>query len=384
MVTQLAAYSCDYSRLEKTIFERSRIRTLKTLVVGAGALGNEVVKTLGLLGVGRIAIVDPDVVEASNLTRSVLFRTPEALGRNKAIALTEAAERLFPDTSMIGIGREIADLGFQEINSADIVFSCLDSDLARLETAYISTKLDLPVVDAGLGMENYSHGRTNYFPGRRAACFGCRLTAQRRRELLTLWDSAARPCGVNTAEAEGGGYPSTPTMAAVVGAMQVELGLRRLLGGKSRDPDGATTVEISFNPAPKLETFSVPLGQDCPFHEDPGVLIPGPEPPSALTVQGLLDRAENGGDRGVVLVLDWPICTRARCRDCGFSWPPMQRLATVRRRGRCPGCGSREIQEQETIRSVDRKSPWASVTLAELGLPNRHLHTIRFTRGRNS
>ena len=63
----------DYSRLEKTVFSRSRVSSLSVLVVGAGALGNEAIKNLALLGVGNLYIVDPDILERSNLTRSILF-----------------------------------------------------------------------------------------------------------------------------------------------------------------------------------------------------------------------------------------------------------------------------------------------------------------------
>ena len=44
------------------------------LVVGAGALGNELLKNLALLGVGTIVVIDLDAVENSNLSRCVLFR----------------------------------------------------------------------------------------------------------------------------------------------------------------------------------------------------------------------------------------------------------------------------------------------------------------------
>src|SRR5258708_4352384 len=55
-------------------WEREKVQTAKVLVVGAGALGNEVIKNLTLMGVGHIFVLDFDTVEAANLSRSVLFR----------------------------------------------------------------------------------------------------------------------------------------------------------------------------------------------------------------------------------------------------------------------------------------------------------------------
>lgn len=50
-------------------WDQQRLARARVLVVGAGALGNEVLKNLALLGVGRIYIVDFDQVEMSNLSR---------------------------------------------------------------------------------------------------------------------------------------------------------------------------------------------------------------------------------------------------------------------------------------------------------------------------
>jgi hypothetical protein len=53
-------------------WERDKVRDARVLVVGAGALGNEVIKNLALMGVGHLFIVDFDTIEAANLSRSVL------------------------------------------------------------------------------------------------------------------------------------------------------------------------------------------------------------------------------------------------------------------------------------------------------------------------
>src|SRR5579859_4138862 len=121
-----AIKSIDYSRTEPTSFAKANVSNLKTVVVGAGALGNEVVKALGLLGCGEALIVDPDVIERHNLTRSLLFRTDEAVGRNKAVSLMAACQHYFPDTRWSAMATEIVDVGSERIAESDILFSCVD------------------------------------------------------------------------------------------------------------------------------------------------------------------------------------------------------------------------------------------------------------------
>jgi adenylyltransferase/sulfurtransferase len=368
----------DYARLAQTVFNQPAVRDLRVVVVGAGALGNEVVKTLGLLGIRRITVVDPDAVERPDLTRSLLLRKENALGRNKATALADLAGELFPDTLITGIGKEIADVGFQELAPADLIFGCVDSDLARLEIAYISTQLDLPVLDGGLGAPDYSRGRVSFFPGSIGACFSCRLTQHKRRELLTLWEAASRPCWLEADGLNRPSYPSTPMMAAVVGGMQVELGLRRLLETEQPGESLGRTVEIVLEPPPRLDMFSISVSQTCPFHAANSLSLRVPAPPSA-TVRSLLDEAAHGvaGRGAAVLVLDWPICTSAQCAECGHGWSPMLRLAAFRRSGACPQCSSRHFSERETLRSIERSSPWADWALEELNLPIAHLHLVQ-------
>ena len=57
---------------------QSSLEDASVLVVGAGALGNEVCKLLVQLGVHRIALVDPDTVALANLNRCVFFSPQDA------------------------------------------------------------------------------------------------------------------------------------------------------------------------------------------------------------------------------------------------------------------------------------------------------------------
>src|SRR5688500_20379818 len=76
--------------------DQQRLRRARVVVIGAGALGNEIVKNLALLGVGNLFIADMDKIENSNLSRSVLYRASDN-GSYKATAAAAAARDIYPD-----------------------------------------------------------------------------------------------------------------------------------------------------------------------------------------------------------------------------------------------------------------------------------------------
>lgn len=348
----------DTSRLDGTLFGAERVRRLSAVVAGAGALGNEVVKALGLLGVSRVLIVDPDTVEPSNLSRSFLFRQRDYDGFNKAEALAAAAGGLFPDTEMLATPGEIADTG-PAIEGADLIFSCVDNDSARVEIAYLSTRSGVPVADAGLGGQRYSHGRVSWFPGKEAACYACLLPAQRRREILTVWQSDSFSCW---AAVEGGVVPSTPTMSAIIGSMQVELGIRNLLGAASH----SETVELSLDGAPRLQLLRNVRAVSCPFHgsvDEIRVLVAGD-----LTADQVLASVRVPVGRVAWVHLDWPVCARARCLLCGHCWAPLVRAGLLRRNGRCPACASGNLLIERNISSITSGDAFARRPLREFGI----------------
>jgi adenylyltransferase/sulfurtransferase len=374
-----ATWSVDYSSTEHTGIARSKVGSLKTVVVGAGALGNEVTQALGLLGCGEVFIVDPDVIERHNLTRSVLFRTEEAIGGNKAVILAAGCQHYFPETLWTAMPTEIADSGLERIAESDIIFSCVDSDLARLEIAYLGTKLDLPVCDAGLGVENYTTARVSFFPGRRSASFCCMLPPARRRELLTMWDCRSFPCwaGIDPTTA----WPGTPTAAAIAGSIQVETGIRLLWELRCGLSPSAQSIELVLGDTPQLASFRIPIGSGCPFHEEIPANYVLQAANSNITVRQLLGLAARGRSGDPVLVLDWPLCVGARCRVCGSQWPVMRRLAGFRRAGACPACLSKRLVIERSVHQIDLGSDLADHSLQSLGLPDRHLYTIEFLGG---
>src|SRR5215468_11754277 len=76
-------------------WDQKTLQAARVLVIGAGALGNEILKNLALLGFERIVVVDLDRIEESNLSRAILFNS-EDVGLFKAEAAARSFNRIAP------------------------------------------------------------------------------------------------------------------------------------------------------------------------------------------------------------------------------------------------------------------------------------------------
>ncbi|HEY8669164.1 MAG TPA: ThiF family adenylyltransferase, partial [Tepidisphaeraceae bacterium] len=125
-------------------WDQKKLAAAKVLVIGAGALGNEIVKNLALLGVGNVLIADMDRIENSNLSRSVLYRAQDN-GRPKAEVAAEAARDIYPAIKAHHFnGNVVYDLGLGVFRWADVVIGGLDNREARLAINRACWKVNRP------------------------------------------------------------------------------------------------------------------------------------------------------------------------------------------------------------------------------------------------
>ena len=126
------------------VLDMDRIQNARTLVVGAGALGNEVVKCLILSGFRNIMMVDMDDVTTSNLNRCVFFRESDVRNGMKVDIVAKRASELDPDVKIIPKAIRIQELKEWDF---DIVLGCLDNISARLHTNAHCVYHNIPYVD---------------------------------------------------------------------------------------------------------------------------------------------------------------------------------------------------------------------------------------------
>lgn len=128
-----------------------RIRASKALVVGAGAVGNEVCKNLGLLGIGKMVLVDHDKVSGSNLNRCALFR-PGDVGRSyKVRAVRRSLASIAPDTEVNAVAKPIQEAPL-DVWDVDVAVLCVDNDYARYfaNTTLLSLGRRVPIVSGAM------------------------------------------------------------------------------------------------------------------------------------------------------------------------------------------------------------------------------------------
>jgi molybdopterin/thiamine biosynthesis adenylyltransferase len=144
----------DLDRLDRTRrigwVDLERVQRARTLVVGAGALGNEAVKDLVLFGFRQVEVMDMDRVVRSNLNRCVLFREGDhGSHRGKAELVAERAMELNPEARVIPRHGRVQSLGPEEMSPYDLILGCLDNVAARLHLNANACHVEIPYIDGG-------------------------------------------------------------------------------------------------------------------------------------------------------------------------------------------------------------------------------------------
>jgi len=342
-------------------WERKKVTAANVLVVGAGALGNEVLKNLALMGVGHIFVMDFDTIELANLSRSVLFREADT-GRSKAEVAAARIKDLNPAVSVQYLDGDVTtSLGLGVIRRMDVVVGCLDNREARLAVNRFCYWMNKPWVDGAI--QEFLGLIRVFIPGQ-GACFECTLTEQARRD-LTIRYSCPLLARENILL---GKVPTTPTIASIIGAMQAQEALKVIHGlpveaGRVIHYNGMTN---------EMHSTAYRLREDCESHWVYGEVTELPLTAASTTLQEMLRIIHADLGSAAELELDQELVLALKCPQCGTTETVLQPISQVGfKAAHCPVCGT--LRETEMTHTIDGSEPFLERTLASIGIPPLHI-----------
>ena len=143
---QLLRYSRQILLPEFDVAGQEALARARVLMVGAGGLGCPAGLYLAGAGIGRLEIVDDDVVERSNLHRQVAFREAD-LGQSKAEALAAQLRALNEEVTVRAhVRRAESDWLAQRLGEQDLVLDCTDNFATRDAVNRACRKAGVPLV----------------------------------------------------------------------------------------------------------------------------------------------------------------------------------------------------------------------------------------------
>lgn len=339
-------------------WQQEVVRNATVLVVGAGALGNEVLKNLALMGIGNILIADFDTIEDSNLSRSVLFRESDR-GRPKSEVAAEAVKALNPDVRVKAWHGDINyELGLGVFRNVDVVIGCLDNREARLSINRFSWAINRPWVDGAI-QELMGIVRV-FWPGR-GACYECTLTDQ-DYQMINLRYSCPLLARQNILQ---GKVPTTPTSASIVAAFQTQEALK-LIHDMEVQPGKALMINGLTN---DIYTTEYPVKDGCMSHATLGPIEELEDVTAEkTTLRELLAIARERLGQESVLEFDNELVLSMHCPDCGEETAVFKRMARLyETEFACPNCGER--REMQLTHRITGQEDFLDRTLAEVDVP---------------
>ncbi len=378
-LTSVEEMSADRYARQRLIpgWDQKRISAARVLVAGAGALGNEAIKNLSLLGVGQILIVDFDFVEASNLSRCVLFRA-EDIGKSKAQAAARAVTALNPDVEVAALEGDIGcDLGEGELREYDLVLGCLDSIAARWALNRLCRSAGIPWLNAGIGT---TMGQVSLHDPLRGACYECTMTR-------SMWHrmNQRRSCLLVGNPVQQEATPATAILASITAALQVQQAVGWLHRNAANAQPGlqpglepGQMLVVNTEPQ-EMSVVPLTLNPTCAAHgmdaDTTSASVQISASPEMLTVEEMLAVVPGATS----WILEFDIVTELECTACGVESVllPLRQLRLPRLT--CPQCGN--LRVPHLTQEILRNTPLARATLQQFGVPHQAMLKIRTEQG---
>jgi adenylyltransferase/sulfurtransferase len=339
-----------------TWWDQKALLSAKVLVVGAGALGNEIVKNLALVGVGNITIVDMDIIEHTNLARCVFFRRDDEL-KLKAEVLAREASRMNTDVKTEYFTSPIQELGDAFLLQFDLILAGLDNREARVWLGAAAKRTGKVWIDAAI--EGLMGKVQTFVPD--GPCYACTM-GDKDWEALTKRLSC-KLLGVE--EMEGGHAPTNATTSSIIAGIQTQEAIKYLVG---KSDFYALENKVWRMLGEQMATFTsvVEISDDCPFHYDFTELSGTAALPKTMNeIWSIFDQPENA-----VLSFYDDFITIDQCPGCSdaskFGYKDL-----MKKQGTCQSCDI-----TLTVNLSSRMSKSDDLTSASINANNWPMQTL--------
>jgi molybdopterin/thiamine biosynthesis adenylyltransferase/predicted RNA-binding Zn-ribbon protein involved in translation (DUF1610 family) len=355
---KLSAGDGRFARFELMAWwDQRRLAEAKILLIGAGALGNEILKNLALLGVGNVFVADMDVVETSNLSRSVLFR-PEDCGRPKAQVIAERAAALYPGIRVQPFcGNVVYELGLGIYRWADVIFGALDNREARVAVNRAAARTGKIWIDGAIERLD---GVARVFDPACGPCYECTMS-----EIDWKMLESRRSCALlSRDDLIEGKVPTTPTTASIIAGIQCQEAVKLMHGLETLSGRGFVFDGMSHD----SRVVAYTRKEDCPSHDTDAEPEELSERVADTRIGDFLDRVRRDLGAEAVVETNADLLASLECPKCGTEETMLTALSRVgQERGRCPQCG--EHRTPKTFHAIDGREPFLDRTLGQIGVP---------------
>lgn len=352
-------------------FSQECVRASRIAVIGAGAVGNEVVKNLALLGVGAIDLYDFDHVEIHNLTRSIFLRAAD-VGEAKAAAVAARAREVDPAVELRPIDGDFwRTLNLSSLAAYSAVVCGVDNFEARLRLDQMCLIAGVDLVNTAIDSRFVTVETFPFSAATAPACYECHLPHSAYQRMTERYS-----CGwLRKAAFAERKIPTTTITASVAGALAASAALR------FADTAERAAQRIFFDTIRGTSTVTTlerqPECANCAsFARRPRVIAAGNDWARRLSE---CTGPSMQADDPVVRLSD-PLVTACQCASCGDT---SHAAACVDRRATdfddritlCGACGLRsvriEIREEFTVAEFLQRfrhaRPPAKYALVQLG-----------------
>jgi molybdopterin/thiamine biosynthesis adenylyltransferase len=347
-------------------WDQSKIANCRLLVVGAGALGNEILKNAALLGFRKVVVVDLDRIEESNLSRTVLYKQKD-VGRFKSEVAAQGYRSIADDAEVHSLALNVVnDCGLGLFEWSDLIVAGLDNREARLWINRSAWKVNRPWIDGAI--EGINGVVRVFLPGV-PPCYECTLG-----EVDWALLEKRLSCNLLALDpAPEGKVPTTPTISSIIAGIQVQEAVKLIHGLPTLASRGY--VFEGMNHTSYVVEYSE--NSECMSHYTLPEIVHLAESSEQLTLNELRQRAQADlGAGDVVIEFSRDVVQKFVCPTCGAEETKFAPIGSIPfEAARCAKDG--QMRTVVSLHSYAGNDDFGGRRLSELGLPLLDIFTAR-------